>query len=1012
MSVTPFAWRNRPSLIERILPAQKISAEAQKERKAGAGQTLTALGSYWKGRKPLILAKACVLGALLPATGNDESDLAIFEKLMAMDDEAFLRREFQPSCLDIVQRLHPMVWMSREQAERLFVVRRRSEVNRKTVWLIEPFVMDGIDELGRAKGAYLQWSDDVAAAERYSWNVRWVQSFSHLERVSGAKRPEEINQERLFEPIWTELNAHLGTSARNIPELVEQLGILRFGHRPKVGDTFCGGGSIPFEAARLGCDVYASDLNPIACMLTWGALNIIGADADTRAAIESEQAAVAAAVDREIAELGIEHDRHGNRAKAFLYCLETPCPDGWMVPLSPSWVISNNHKVIAKLAPDHAAKRFRIDILSNVSDAEMEEAKTGTTQDGEVVYSLYGETHRIPMKTIRGDYRLPDGTTGNRLRRWEKNDFMPRPDDIFQERLYCIQWITKESLHKGRQETFFAAVTQDDLDRERKVEEIVREKLHCWQAAGIAPDMPIEPGDKTDEPIRTRGWTYWHHLMAPRQILLFGLLQEQSKNNPASALQIAKGLDRSSRLCRWHPGAPGRPGVAPSGDKIEQVFDNQAFNPQLNFGCRSAAELLAYLDRYEGKRFDISTGHCIRAEPASACAISCELFITDPPYADAIRYEEITEYLIAWLRKNPPQPFNSWTWDSRRPLAIKGSGDEFRRDMIGAYCAMADHMPDNGLQIIMFTHQDAGVWADMAAIVWGAGLQVTAAWYIATETTSELKKGGYVQGTVLLVVRKRLNLESSYRDELVQEVRREVARQIETMVGLNQKTKGHGRSENLFEDADLQMAGYAAALRVLTGYSRIDGQDMADEATRPRQKGTRDTVKEIIDFAVQVANEYLVPEGLPRTLWERLSGSERFYLRMLDIEAAGLKKIDNYQNFAKAFRYAEYSDVMASTRPNDARLKTAADFKRTGFEGDFGQSALRAVLFALYEVQREVDIDEVMSHLRDFIPGYFTRREDLMGMAAFLAAKREARTPAEAQSARILLARIKNERLG
>ena len=52
---------------------------------------------------------------------------------------------------------------------------------------------------------------------------------------------------------------------------------LRFGQRPKVGDTFCGGGSIPFEAARLGCDVYASDLNPIACMLTWGALNIIGA---------------------------------------------------------------------------------------------------------------------------------------------------------------------------------------------------------------------------------------------------------------------------------------------------------------------------------------------------------------------------------------------------------------------------------------------------------------------------------------------------------------------------------------------------------------------------------------------------------------------------------------------------------------------------------------------------------------------------------------------------------------
>src|ERR1041385_4300976 len=103
-------------------------------------------------------------------------------------------------------------------------------------------------------------------------------------------------------------------------------------------------------------------------------------------------------------------------------------------------------------------------------------------------------------------------------------------------------------------------------------------------------------------------------------------------------------------------------------------------------------------------------------------------------------------------------------------------------------------LPGDGLQIVMFTHQDAGVWADMAAIVWGAGFQVTAAWYIATETTSELKKGGYVQGTVVLVLRKRLHHESVYRDELVQEVRAEVARQIETMTGLNQSAKGAERS--------------------------------------------------------------------------------------------------------------------------------------------------------------------------------------------------------------------------
>src|SRR5688572_30221554 len=91
-SIEPLSLRDAPSLIERAFPAQRVSIEAQAERKANAGQTLTALGSYWKGRKPLVLVRACVLGALLPATREPERDLEVFELLMAMDDSAFVQR--------------------------------------------------------------------------------------------------------------------------------------------------------------------------------------------------------------------------------------------------------------------------------------------------------------------------------------------------------------------------------------------------------------------------------------------------------------------------------------------------------------------------------------------------------------------------------------------------------------------------------------------------------------------------------------------------------------------------------------------------------------------------------------------------------------------------------------------------------------------------------------------------------------------------------------------------------
>ena len=85
---------------------------------------------------------------------------------------------------------------------------------------------------------------------------------TYRDLVRAAKRPEEVPD--VHDHIWEAVNEHLGTDARSLPQLVEQLGVMRFGHRPRVADTFAGSGQIPFEAARLGCDVYAADLSPVA----------------------------------------------------------------------------------------------------------------------------------------------------------------------------------------------------------------------------------------------------------------------------------------------------------------------------------------------------------------------------------------------------------------------------------------------------------------------------------------------------------------------------------------------------------------------------------------------------------------------------------------------------------------------------------------------------------------------------------------------------------------------------
>jgi putative DNA methylase len=87
---------------------------------------------------------------------------------------------------------------------------------------------------------------------------------------------------------------------------------------------------------------------------------------------------------------------------------------------------------------------------------------------------------------------------------------------------------------------------------------------------------------------------------------------------------------------------------------------------------------------------------------------------------------------------------------------------------------------------------------------------VTAAWCIATETESSLKQGNYVQGTVLLVCRKRTDAEPAFLDEISHRVEAEVRRQLDSMLALDDA------SEPNFADADYQLAAYAAALRVLT----------------------------------------------------------------------------------------------------------------------------------------------------------------------------------------------------
>ena len=102
---------------------------------------------------------------------------------------------------------------------------------------------------------------------------------------------------------------------------------------------------------------------------------------------------------------------------------------------------------------------------------------------------------------------------------------------------------------------------------------------------------------------------------------------------------------------------------------------------------------------------------------------------------------------------------------------------------------------------------------------------------------------------------------------------------------------------------------------------------------------------------------------------------------------------------------------------SEARLKSAVEFGRSemGEGSELHQSALRAALYALMELQKGVDGAEVLAHLTLNVPNYYgdvTQRELVAELAAYLAKRLEALRPDEASAARVLRELVKNQRLG
>jgi len=506
------------------------------------------------------------------------------------------------------------------------------------------------------------------------------------------------------------------------------------------------------------------------------------------------------------------------------------------------------------------------------------------------------------------------------------------------------------------------------LLRENKIIKLLKERFKEWQEKGYIPSDKIKKGNNTDQVIREKGWKYWHQLFNPRQLLINGIIIQTSidisktkKEKVLSLLGINRVLDFNSKLSRWTSGA----GV----ETIVNVFYNQALNTFFNYGSRSLNSLESTW-YFNINNYNVNNKNSVRSQDARNVNIINDIWITDPPYADAVNYHELSEFFLAWDKQLLKKTFPKWYTDSKRVLAVKGTGHSFNESMIEIYKNLADNMPDNGYQIVMFTHQDVKVWSELTMILWSARLKVASAWNVSTETNSGgLKEGNYVKGTVLLVLQKQTSDDFAFQDEVYDEIQIEVKKMIDSMKGIDYKDIPD------FTDADYLLASYAAALKVLTSYGEIDGIDSEYWLSGDRKE--ENPVEKLIKKARDVANIYLIPEEFEKNHWFELSNAERFFIRGLELEMNNEHTIGAYQELAKGFGVKEYKTMFHNFEANNVRLKTPSEYKTSYLENefnekDFNSSLLRHLLVAILESVK----NDSTNTGRNYLKGVFNQSQD------------------------------------
>jgi putative DNA methylase len=632
------------------------------------------------------------------------------------------------------------------------------------------------------------------------------------------------------------------------PDTADQawLSDLLGGTTPQVLDPTAGGGSIPFEAIRLGLPVEVNELNPVAALILKATVDFpVRFGPKLRIEFERIGSEFVKQVKERLA--GTFPDEPGNdtRPDGYLWARTITCPycDG-LVPLSPNWRLAPDGtgvrlNPILGRGPGSKGRRCSFQIVKTVR-----EQSAGTVADGDATCP-FNDCGRV----IDGDEikrQAQAGHMGDQLYAV-----------VFKQR---VENKTKTGKIRWKWERGYRAPRPED-DNSAEIKARLAEKMAEWESLDVIPNEAY--GDMFADRSKIYGVNYWRDLFSPRQLFCHGtsvevfrelLEAEQARGTlndltKAAFVYLALALDKlcdyNSRCVTWHSGR----------EVMDHTFRQHAF--PIKWSYAEMAPLIVGL----GYDWAIEqTGKCIKelielTRPDSAdgngplfangssgsftpppITITCksadnldhladasiDVIVMDPPYYDNVMYAELSDFFYVWLKRTAgrviPELFTRVLTDKEHeavanPAKFKGqpgakalAGRDYQERMAAIFAECRRVLKPSGLMTLMFAHKATGAWDALTTGLMKAGFAISASWPINTEAEGSLhiKDKAAANSTIFLVCRPREDAPHDASTIYWEDVEPLVAQVVRTRVAEFQKAGIGG--------VDLYLASFGPAL--------------------------------------------------------------------------------------------------------------------------------------------------------------------------------------------------------